>query len=280
MTEFVSVDEADVTKAIVSEYLKELEDMTDTDAVVEGSGPSGAVAARKLAEKGHKVLIIERNIKPGGGMYLGGMLMNKLVVEAPADRICREVGVKSLKEYKPGLFVGDAHEVATKLIAAAFDAGAHMLNAVQVEDIIYRDTGICGVVINWHMVSSYPNWVTCTDPLALKTKVVIDATGHAAEVAKLAGKRFGFEVKGHEGAMWVDEAEKATLNATQEIYPGLIVCGMAANGVYMLPRMGPVFGAMFMSGEKAAELAHQRILELKKAQDMTTKPLEFIAQKR
>jgi len=264
MEEF-NIDETQITKAIVNEYLNEFNNLIESDAVIVGLGPAGVIAATKLAEKGFKVLAIERNIKPGGGMFVGGMLMNKLVVEKPAQRFLIEANVKSLKKYDEKLFVCDAYEAATKLLAKAFDSGVKLLNAVEVVDVVYRKDGIKGVVINWHMVKNYPEWVTCTDPLALKTKVVIDATGHAAEIAKIAGKKIGFntEIQGLEGSMWVSEAEKATIENTIEIYPGLIVTGMAANGVFSLPRMGPIFGAMFLSGEKAAILAEKRIMELK-----------------
>ena len=248
-------DEADITTAIIEGYMSDLKEFTNSDVIIVGSGPAGAVAAKELAEKGVKTLLIERNIKPGGGMYLGGMLMNKLVVESPAHEILKEAGVKSLYEHKEGLFVADAYEVSTKLLAAAFDAGAKMLNAVEVSDVVYRNSGICGVVINWHAVSALPSWVTCVDPLALKAKVVIDATGHKAEVAKIASEKLNFRILGREGSMWVEKAEQATIDNTVEVYPGLFVCGMAANGAFGLPRMGPIFGAMFLSGKKVADLA-------------------------
>jgi thiamine thiazole synthase len=51
----------------------------------------------------------------------------------------------------------------------------------------------------------------------------------------------------------VGEAE--ILRNTREIYPGLIVTGMAANAVFGSPRMGAIFGGMFLSGRKAADEA-------------------------
>ncbi|MBI5553500.1 MAG: thiazole biosynthesis protein [Candidatus Diapherotrites archaeon] len=256
------IDEKDVSQAIISEYLKELYDCTDCDVIVAGSGPAGTIAAWKLAEMGYKTVIMEKNIKPGGGMYLGGMLMNKLVVEETAMHLLEEAGVRSMKAYKNGLLVGDAYEVSTKLLAKAFDAGAKMLNAVEVVDVIYREKeGIKGVVANWHAVSEYPEWVTCVDPLAFRSKIVIDATGHATEIASVAGDKIGFPVKGREGSMWTERSEKETVEYTQELYPGLIVCGMAVNSTYGLPRMGPIFGAMFLSGEKAAKIAHERLTQ-------------------
>jgi len=135
-----------------------------------------------------------------------------------------------------------------------------MLNAVEVVDVVYRDKeGIRGVVANWHAVSEYPEWVTCVDPLAFRSKLVIDASGHATEIASVAGDKIGFPVKGREGSMWVERSEKVTVEHTKEIYPGLIVCGMAVNSTFGLPRMGPIFGAMFLSGMKAAEIAHEKL---------------------
>ncbi len=259
------IDEKDVSQAIISEYMKELYDCTDVDVIVVGAGPSGTIAAWKLAEKGYKIVIMEKNIKPGGGMYLGGMLMNKLVVEEEAMPLLKEAGVASLKPYKNGLYVGDAYEVATKLLVKAFDAGAKMLNAIEVVDVIYREKeGIKGVVANWHVVSEYPEWVTCVDPLAFRAKMVIDASGHATEIASVAGDKIGFPVRGREGSMWAERAEKVTVENTQELYPGLIVCGMAVNSTYGLPRMGPIFGAMFLSGQKAAALAHEKLSGMQK----------------
>ncbi len=258
------VDEADISRAIIEEYMKELYDYTECDVIVVGSGPSGSVAAKILAENGLKTAIFERNLKPGGGMYVGGMLMNKLVVESPAEKILKDAGVNSLKEYKKGLYVCDAVEAGIKLIAEAIDAGAKVFNAIETVDVIYRKTGICGIVANWHAVSALPKFITCVDPLCFKSKMVIDATGHAAEVARVASEKIGFKFVGREGSMWVEEAEKATLKHTKEIYPGLIVCGMAANSAYGAPRMGPIFGAMFLSGQKAAQLTIQKLKKQKK----------------
>ena len=64
---------------------------------------------------------------------------------------------------------------------------------------------------------------------------------------------------GHEGSMWVEKGEIATIQNTREVFPNLIVAGMAANSVAGLPRMGPIFGGMFLSGIKAAKLALEKL---------------------
>ncbi|HQK88382.1 MAG TPA: MerR family transcriptional regulator [Acidobacteriota bacterium] len=53
---------------------------------------------------------------------------------------------------------------------------------------------------------------------------------------------------------WVDQGERMTVAQTKRLYPGLYVSGMAANNTSGGFRMGPIFGGMFHSGEKVAQL--------------------------
>ena len=52
--------------------------------------------------------------------------------------------------------------------------------------------------------------------------------------------------------MWADAAENKILDNTKEVYPGVVVAGMAANAVYGPLRMAPIFGGMLLSGKRAA----------------------------
>ncbi len=57
--------------------------------------------------------------------------------------------------------------------------------------------------------------------------------------------------------MWAEMAEGMIMENTREIYPGLVVSGMAANAVCGTHRMGPIFGGMLLSGKRAAEVSLQ-----------------------
>lgn len=56
-------------------------------------------------------------------------------------------------------------------------------------------------------------------------------------------------------ALDMNSAEDKIVNNTREIVPGMVLCGMELSEVDGSPRMGPTFGAMFVSGQKAAHVA-------------------------
>jgi thiamine thiazole synthase len=62
--------------------------------------------------------------------------------------------------------------------------------------------------------------------------------------------------------MWAEVGEKDIVENTREVYPGLIVAGMAANAVFGSPRMGAIFGGMLLSGKRAAEVTSQLLAKV------------------
>ena len=94
---------------------------------------------------------------------------------------------------------------------------------------------------------------------------VVDATGHAAEVARIVERKSGVRLKTKtgktigEGSMWAHVAEDTIVKNSKEACPGLYVCGMCANAVFGGPRMGPIFGGMLLSGEKVAKELIERL---------------------
>jgi thiazole biosynthesis enzyme len=253
MAIFAPVDEKAVTRAIVDGFSRELLEYIESDVVIVGAGPAGLVAGRELAAAGRSVLLLERNNYLGGGFWIGGYLMNKTTVRAPANELLESIGVP-LTECEPGLYVTDGPHACSKLIASACEAGVKILQLTSVEDVVLNEEQrVRGVVINWSPVQALPRQITCVDPVAIETKAVIDTTGHDAAVAKTLADRGMLEVPGN-GAMDVVRSEDVIVERTGEVYPGLYVAGMAVASAYALPRMGPTFGAMLMSGRRVAEL--------------------------
>lgn len=250
---FSSAKESQITRAIVGEFAKEFTEYVESDCIIVGAGPSGLVAGMELAKKGVKVVIIESNNYLGGGFWIGGYLMNKLTVRAPAQEILNEINVPC-KEVEPGLFVADGPHACSKLIASACETGVKIINMTKFEDIILRNGRVEGCVINFTPVSALPRAITCVDPVAIESKIVIDATGHDAVVATSLEKRGLLKMPGF-GAMDVENSENAVVENTTEIFPGLVACGMATATVFGLSRMGPTFGGMLFSGKKAAEIS-------------------------
>jgi len=253
MAMFQKVSEAQISKAIVSEFSKWFEDYIISDVIVVGGGPSGLIAARDLAKEGFKTLVVESNNYLGGGFWIGGYLMNTLTFRAPAQKVLDELGIP-YKEVDEGLFTADGPNACSKLISAACDTGIKILNMTKFDDVVYRNKRVEGAVINWTPVSALPRQITCVDPISLESKVVIDATGHDAWVCRSLERRHILKLADF-GPMDVNSSEDLVVEKTGLIHPGLIVTGMAVSTAYGIPRMGPTFGGMLLSGRKAASVA-------------------------
>ena len=257
---FHPVQEQDITRAIVGAFLRQFEDYAASDVIIVGGGPSGLMTGRELAKTGLKVLIVERNNYLGGGFWIGGYLMNKVTLRDPAHEVLDELGVPYQKAVE-GLWVADGPHACSKLIASACDAGVKFASMTIFDDLVLRQNNrVEGVVVNWTPVSALPRQITCVDPIALESKAVVDATGHEAWVVRKLEERGLIKIVGGV-AMWVERSEDLVVEHTGEVHPGLVVTGMAVSTVYGLPRMGPTFGAMLLSGKRAAEIVSRMLGE-------------------
>ncbi len=256
--------ETKVSKGIINTYFEKLERNLDLDVAIVGGGPSGIVAAYYLAKAGLKVAQFDRKLSPGGGMWGGAMMFNQIVIQEEAMDIVREFGIRYEPFGEEGLYAMDSVESTAALLYHAVHAGATVFNCYSVEDVIFKENVVSGVVVNWTPVLREGLHV---DPLNILAKAVIDGTGHDSEICCTVARKNGAKLRTETGAVIGERSldvvagEAEVVNGTKEIYPGLYVCGMAASAVSGTPRMGPIFGGMLMSGKKVAE---EIIAKLKK----------------
>ncbi len=252
------LDDEKITRAIVETHMDAFLDSTEVDVALAGAGPANLIAGKSLAENGFKTVIFEENLSVGGGMWGGGMMFPRIVVQEEAKEVLDELEIK-YQEYEEGYYVASSIEAVSRLTSEAIRAGAEIFNCTYVEDVLINEKDeVSGLVINWNPVKKAGMHV---DPLGIKSDIVIDGTGHDAEVCRYVQEKIPdaeLQVKG-EKPMRADVGEKAVVKVTKEVYPNLIASGMAASNVSGEARMGPVFGGMLLSGKKAAEIATEKL---------------------
>jgi thiazole biosynthesis enzyme len=252
----MKLDDVEISRAIIESFYAKLLDSLECDAAIVGGGPAGLTAAYYMAKQGRKVVLFERKLSVGGGMWGGGIMFNEIVVQQEGKEILDEFGIGTTLA-KEGYFCADSVETASTICSKAAQAGARIFNLFSVEDVMMTEERVNGLVINWSAVEMSNLHV---DPISVRADYVVDATGHAAEVAHIIEKKSGHKLMTPTGTvvgerpMHAELAERNILENTKEIFPGVFAAGMCCNAVFGAPRMGPIFGGMLMSGKKVAEL--------------------------
>jgi thiamine thiazole synthase len=189
------------------------------------------------------------------------MMFNQIVVQEEALGIVKDFGI-NYTPYEDELYVMDSIESTSALLYQAVHAGATVFNCYSVEDVVFKNNEVSGVVVNWTPVLREGLHV---DPINIMSKFVIDGTGHDSEICKTVARKNGVRLDTETGgvvgerSLDVVTGEDEVVKGTKEIYPGLYVCGMAASAVSGTPRMGPIFGGMLMSGKKVSDMIIERL---------------------
>jgi len=249
------LDDIKISRAIIESYNEKLLNALEVDVAIVGAGPAGLSCAYYLGKAAKKVVIFERKLSVGGGMWGGGIMFNEIVVQDKAREILNEFGIRS-RLYEKGYYLADSIEAVSTLCSKTVKAGVKIFNLLSAEDLLVRKKRVSGLVLNWTAVEIANLHV---DPITIKANFVVDATGHAAEIVRIAERKSGLKLRTRTGRMMGEQSmcaevgEEAIVRNSKEVVPGLYTCGMCANAVFGAPRMGPVFGGMLLSGRKVAK---------------------------
>lgn len=259
------LDEKIISQAIIEKYSQKLLSCLENDVSIVGGGPAGLICAYFLSKEGYKTCLFEKKLSIGGGMWGGGMLFNKIVVQEEGKTILDEFDI-NYEKYVEGYYVSDAIEAISTITSKAAKSGTQIFNCVETEDVVLKKTNsdyhVCGLVVSWSPVNMAHLPV---DPLVVESKYVVDATGHEAVVASTLERKAGVKLISPTGKvigekpLWAEMGERDVVLHTKEVYPGLFVAGMAAVNVCGAHRMGPVFGGMMLSGKKAAQIIIEKL---------------------
>lgn len=262
---FAPIRESTVSREMSKRYFEDLHRLAESDVIITGAGSAGLACAYELSKHpGLKIAIIEQSVSPGGGAWLGGQLFSAMVVRKPAHEFLIEIGVP-FEDKGDYVVVHHAATLTSTLLSKVMLTGrVTLFNATAVEDIVIKNGRVAGVVTNWAMVSRFGHDTqSCMDPNVLESKVLVSACGHdgpfgASGVKRLQSLGLVNKLPGM-GALDMNTAEDAIVNNTREVVPGMILAGMEVAELDGSPRMGPTFGAMFLSGVKAGKIAAEAV---------------------
>lgn len=170
--------------------------MAKYDAVICGAGPSGSTAAKYMAEKGLKVVLLEKSAFPRD-KPCGGALRPKVVEEFDYIRnviqkiphtVCYRAkmyppSLKNFVDYSPGkpvLFNVQRKHFDTMLSDFANDAGAELREKAEVKTVVKKSDGHALKLRNGEEISG---------------KVIIGAGGMRDPVARYLRKKEGLPEK-------------------------------------------------------------------------------------
>ena len=257
---FDPIKESIVSREMTRRYMTDMITYADTDVVVVGAGSAGLSCAYELSKNPDvQVAIIEQSVSPGGGAWLGGQLFSAMVVRKPAHLFLNELGIDYDEQDNYVVIKHAALFTSTIMSKLLARPNVKLFNAVAAEDLIIKGGRVGGVVTNWALVSMNHDTQSCMDPNVMEAKVVVSSCGHDGPMGATGVKRLRSvgmieSVPGMK-ALDMNAAEDAIVKLTREIVPGMIVTGMEVAEIDGSPRMGPTFGAMMISGQKAAHLA-------------------------
>ena len=166
---FEPIRESQISRAMTARYFQDLHDHAEVDVIIVGAGSAGLSCAYELSKYPEiKVAIIEQNVAPGGGAWLGGQLFSAMCIRKPAHTLLDELNIEYEDE---GSFVVVKHAalVTSTLLAKVLAApNIKMFNAVACEDLIVkRDASVpggrrvAGAVTNWTLVSLNHDTQSC-----------------------------------------------------------------------------------------------------------------------
>ncbi|KAG9438995.1 hypothetical protein H6P81_019160 [Aristolochia fimbriata] len=257
---FEPIKESIVSREMTRRYMMDIIAHADTDVVVVGAGSAGLSCAYELSKNPNvRIAIIEQSVSPGGSAWIGGQLFSAMVVRKPAHFFLNELNI-SYEEQDSYVVVKHAalftSTIISKLLARP---NVKLFNAVVVEDLIVNGGRVGGVVMNWAFASMNHEKQPCLNSNVMEAKVVISSCGFGGPFGATGVKRLKSmgmvssvtEMK----VLDMNSAEDAIVKHTKEIVPGMIVTGKEVTEIGGAPRLGPIFGAMMVSGQKAAHLA-------------------------
>lgn len=166
--------------------------MMETDIVIAGGGPGGLSAAKILAERGMRVLVLEANAEIGsptrttGGTFIKDA--QELGIPPHLYHVLRRGRMHSAnrvvaREYPvPFACILNVRGVFQFLAERAIHAGANILVSTTVRDVLMENGAVTGVLAQ----------DTRGREFKVRSKLTMDGTGYRATLSKRAGVHSGF----------------------------------------------------------------------------------------